>query len=129
MNTRHFLPENIHDNMDELISEFEAYLEDFIAGMVRGFTKIVDMIVIITVIPVLVFYFLKDFDTIKTMSRNGFRQNTMSAQVPYVTRLMKGLAIISGDSWLFVCLSVWRPLLFSVYWISRMAYCWQSSWG
>ncbi|MFD2759508.1 AI-2E family transporter [Lentibacillus juripiscarius] len=60
-----FLPENIHDNMDELISEFEAYLEDFIAGMVRGFTKIVDMIVIITVIPVLVFYFLKDFDTIK----------------------------------------------------------------
>ncbi|GAA0442727.1 AI-2E family transporter [Lentibacillus halophilus] len=61
-----FLPETVHDNMDDLISEFEAYMENLLSDIVRGFTKIVDMIIIITVIPVLVFYFLKDFRVIKT---------------------------------------------------------------
>ncbi|SFA69486.1 Predicted PurR-regulated permease PerM [Lentibacillus halodurans] len=60
-----FLPETVHDKMDELISDAETYMEDLLAGLVRGFTKIFDMIVVITVIPVLVFYFLKDFDSIK----------------------------------------------------------------
>lgn len=60
-----FLPETFHDKMDELIFEAEAYMEELIADVVRGFTKIFDMIVVITVIPVLAFYFLKDFASIK----------------------------------------------------------------
>ncbi|QKY69541.1 AI-2E family transporter [Lentibacillus sp. CBA3610] len=60
-----FLPETVHDKMDELISEAETYMEDLLTDLVRGFTGIFDMIVIITIIPVLVFYFLKDFDSIK----------------------------------------------------------------
>src|SRR5699024_5186856 len=60
-----FLPENVHDRMDQLIYEAEMYIENLLTDVVRGFTKIFDMIIIITVIPVLVFYFLKDFAAIK----------------------------------------------------------------
>ncbi|WP_010531081.1 AI-2E family transporter [Lentibacillus jeotgali] len=60
-----FLPETVHDRMDGLISEAETYIEDLLTDLVRSFTKIFDMIIVITVIPVLVFYILKDFETIK----------------------------------------------------------------
>lgn len=61
-----FLPETVHDRMDELVSEAESYIENLLTDLVRGYTKIFDMIIVITVIPVLVFYFLKDFASIKT---------------------------------------------------------------
>ncbi|MFD1362966.1 AI-2E family transporter [Lentibacillus salinarum] len=60
-----FLPETVHDKMDELIYEAEAYMEALLTNLLRGFTKIFDMIVVITVIPVIVFYFLKDFQAVK----------------------------------------------------------------
>lgn len=60
-----FLPESVHDKMDQLINSVEQSLDKVLAKLVGGFTKIFDMIVVITVIPVLVFYFLKDYDKIK----------------------------------------------------------------
>ncbi|MFC4558907.1 AI-2E family transporter [Virgibacillus kekensis] len=60
-----FLPENVHDRMDELIQEIETYIENLLTDLVRGLTGIFDMIVFITVIPVLVFYFIKDYEKIK----------------------------------------------------------------
>lgn len=60
-----FLPEHVHDKMDELLLELETYIEDLLANLVRGFSKIFDMIILLTVIPVLVFYFLKDFAKMK----------------------------------------------------------------
>ncbi|MFD1038574.1 AI-2E family transporter [Virgibacillus byunsanensis] len=60
-----FLPETVHDRMDELIENIEVTLESLLAKLVTGFTKIFDVIIFITVIPVLVFYFLKDYDKIK----------------------------------------------------------------
>lgn len=60
-----FLPEVVHDKMDLLIAGMEGKLENLLGKLVGGFTKIYDMIVLITVIPVLVFYFLKDFNKIK----------------------------------------------------------------
>ncbi|WP_164668522.1 AI-2E family transporter [Virgibacillus doumboii] len=60
-----FLPENVHDKMDELIYEAETYIENLLTNLVRGFTKIFDMIIFLTIIPVLVFYFLKDYVKIK----------------------------------------------------------------
>ncbi|HLR61077.1 MAG TPA: AI-2E family transporter [Lentibacillus sp.] len=65
-----FLPETVHDRMDGLISEAETYIENLLTNLVRSFTKIFDMIIIITVIPVLVFYFLKDFNIIKKYFKN-----------------------------------------------------------
>ncbi|WP_077327141.1 AI-2E family transporter [Virgibacillus siamensis] len=60
-----FLPENVHDKMDELLRELESYVENLLTNLVRGFTKIFDMIILLTVIPVLVFYFLKDYTKMK----------------------------------------------------------------
>ncbi|MGJ9457057.1 AI-2E family transporter [Oceanobacillus sp. CF4.6] len=61
-----FLPETVHDKIDEVILSLETSLDQLISKLVAGFAKIIDMIIIITVIPVLVFYFLKDYAKIKT---------------------------------------------------------------
>ena len=55
-----FLPENVHDKMDELLLNLENNLDQLLSKLVNGFMHIFDMIIIITVIPVLVFYFIKD---------------------------------------------------------------------
>src|SRR5699024_6347513 len=47
----------------------ETTLEKILEKLLGGFTKIIDLIVFITVIPVLVFYLLKDFDQIKAFFR------------------------------------------------------------
>lgn len=60
-----FLPENVHDKMDELIYDAEKYIETLLTDLVRRFIKIFDMIIFLTIIPVLVFYFLKDYVKIK----------------------------------------------------------------
>lgn len=60
-----FLPEAVHDQMDQLIVKVETYLENMVGKLLDGFMKIFDIIVLITVIPVLVFYFLKDYELVK----------------------------------------------------------------
>ncbi|WP_163970087.1 AI-2E family transporter [Oceanobacillus halotolerans] len=60
-----FLPETVHDKMDQLIYDIEASVDEIIGNIVGGVTKVFDMIVLLTVIPVLVFYFLKDYQKIK----------------------------------------------------------------
>jgi predicted PurR-regulated permease PerM len=59
-----FLPETVHDKMDHLFIRLETATENIIGTLLGGFTRIVDLIILITVIPVLVFYMLKDFDQI-----------------------------------------------------------------
>lgn len=61
-----FLPETVHDKMDGLFERLESKMDASIGKAVGTLTKVVDMIVLVTVIPVLVFYFLKDFTAIKT---------------------------------------------------------------
>lgn len=61
-----FLPETVHDKMDGLINHVEHSLDNMLTKLVGGFTKIFDMIIIVTVIPVLVFYYLKDYHKIKS---------------------------------------------------------------
>src|SRR5699024_11656240 len=60
-----FLPETVHDKMDGLLNQMENKVDQFIGKLVGMMTKVVDMVVLLTVIPVLVFYFLKDFELIK----------------------------------------------------------------
>ncbi|WP_026906296.1 AI-2E family transporter [Paucisalibacillus globulus] len=59
-----FLPETVHDKIDETINSMEHSIDNLIGKLIGGVTKIIDFIVILTVIPVLVFYFLKDYKKI-----------------------------------------------------------------
>jgi predicted PurR-regulated permease PerM len=60
-----FLPETVHDKIDDMIQSMEQAIDAIIGKLIGGVTKIIDFIVILTVIPVLVFYFLKDYEKIK----------------------------------------------------------------
>ncbi|HLR74051.1 MAG TPA: AI-2E family transporter [Virgibacillus sp.] len=60
-----FLPEAVHDQFDQLINRIESSLEKTLGKLLAGFTKIFDLILFLTIIPVLVFYFLKDYEKIK----------------------------------------------------------------
>lgn len=60
-----FMPEQVHDKMDEFFINIEDSLDQLLTKIISGYTKIFDMVITITVIPVLVFYFLKDYDKIK----------------------------------------------------------------
>ena len=60
-----FLPEVVHDKMDTLFQQIETSVGNVVSKVVASVTKIFDIIVIVTVIPVLVFYFLKDTERIK----------------------------------------------------------------
>lgn len=59
-----FLPEIVHDKMDELIVRIEKILENNISLVLAKVANIVDLIIVLTIIPVLVFYLLKDFEKI-----------------------------------------------------------------
>ncbi|HLR80574.1 MAG TPA: AI-2E family transporter [Bacillota bacterium] len=59
------LPEVVHDQMDQVIRNLEMELESMLGRLLGGVTKLFDMIVFLTVLPVLVFYFLKDYNRIK----------------------------------------------------------------
>ncbi|MDL4841451.1 AI-2E family transporter [Aquibacillus rhizosphaerae] len=74
-----FLPETIHDKMDEFFVDIEMKIGNILTNSVKQVTKIMDVIIIIAVIPVLVFYMLKDFRLIKTsilkLTPNKYREN------------------------------------------------------
>src|SRR5699024_11797819 len=60
-----FMPLAVHKQFYQLIVKLETYLEYTVGKLMGGFTKVFDFIVLVTVIPVLVFYFLKDYQKIK----------------------------------------------------------------
>lgn len=65
-----FLPEKVHDKMDEMISLAENNLEHLIGNTIGNITKLLDMIIFIAVLPVLVFYFLRDHEKLTTYFLN-----------------------------------------------------------
>ncbi|MBY7143297.1 AI-2E family transporter [Virgibacillus sp. NKC19-3] len=75
-----FLPETVHDKIDGLITRVETSLENILDKLVGGVTRIFDAIIFLTVIPVLVFYFLKDYnklkDYVKTFIPEKYRAQT-----------------------------------------------------
>lgn len=64
-----FLPEIVHDKMDDLIMNIETSIEKQIGNILERLANIVDFLIIITIVPVLVFYFLKDFSKMKIWFR------------------------------------------------------------
>lgn len=103
-----FLPEMVHDKMDGLLNQMENKVDQFIGKLVGMLTKVVDMVVLLTVIPVLVFYFLKDFELIKEYVKKwipySYQNDTRRLAESIDDRLgkyLRGLFIVS----LFVTVS------------------------
>ncbi|WP_174613896.1 AI-2E family transporter [Virgibacillus ihumii] len=100
-----FLPEHFHDKMDELLYEMETYVENLLTNLVRGFTKIFDMIILLTIIPVLVFYFLKDLTQLKEFIKQWVPEKYRGDLSQFIRSLDSSLgSYIRGQ--LFVCLIV-----------------------
>ncbi|GGA69118.1 AI-2E family transporter [Ornithinibacillus halotolerans] len=78
-NSTSFLPETVHDKIDETIHSLEKWIDALLGTLIGGFSKILDFIIVITVIPVLVFYFLKDYEKInryvKKQIPSKYREN------------------------------------------------------
>lgn len=60
-----FLPEIVHDKMDDFIYRIEQSVERQIENILERAANLFDFVITITIIPVLVFYFLKDFVEMK----------------------------------------------------------------
>lgn len=100
-----FLPETVHDKFDHLIARVENGLDRLLARLVNGFTKVFDFIIFITVIPVLVFYFLKDYDKIKAYFKRFIPKKYRSQSSKMVHAIDETLGdYIRGQ--LLVCLFV-----------------------
>ncbi|QST01943.1 AI-2E family transporter [Pontibacillus sp. ALD_SL1] len=61
-----FLPETVHDRMDVMLTNVEQLGEDFILSIGNRLTGMFDVFIILAVIPVLVFYMLKDYPIMST---------------------------------------------------------------
>ena len=59
-----FLPEEVHRKMDLIISNIEIKLDQKITYLLGSVMKFTDIVVLFAIIPVLVFYFLKDYEII-----------------------------------------------------------------
>lgn len=59
-----FLPEAVHDKMDVFINGLETRLDEKITLVLENVFHVSEFIVLLAVVPVLVFYFLKDKETI-----------------------------------------------------------------
>ncbi|WP_077621408.1 AI-2E family transporter [Sediminibacillus massiliensis] len=115
-----YLPETVHDKMDTMFSRIEQFIDNLLTSIASKLTKIMDIIVIIAVIPVLVFYMLKDFSLIKRalwkLAPSKYRQSAGRL----VHDIDKSLgAYIRGQ--LLVCLFV-SITTYGVFWFIGMKY-------
>lgn len=60
-----FLPETVHNNLDHIVTNIEHIINDRLENLISRFGNIFDYIISISMIPVLLFYILKDFDKIE----------------------------------------------------------------
>ncbi|MGN8645598.1 AI-2E family transporter [Gracilibacillus sp. HCP3S3_G5_1] len=60
-----FLPEGFHDNLDEFFENIETTLGEQITNLLRNIPMLFDIFVMLAVIPILAFYFLKDYQQLQ----------------------------------------------------------------
>ncbi|WP_194841328.1 AI-2E family transporter [Salinibacillus xinjiangensis] len=58
-------PEDLHEKMDDAFVKVEEVLVELLTNIIYSLTGIADFVVVAAVIPILVFYFLKDFPKMK----------------------------------------------------------------
>ncbi|WP_066194303.1 MULTISPECIES: AI-2E family transporter [Gracilibacillus] len=59
-----FLPEGFHDNLDRFLEGIESNIGERITGVLMNVPMLFDFVIMIVLIPVLSFYFLKDYQTL-----------------------------------------------------------------
>lgn len=111
-----FLPETVHDKLDELQLNIENSLGGLLDKLMHGFTHLFDMVVMLSVIPVLVFYFIKDHQQITTYLVRFIPKKNQ----PKVKRILLEIdeslgGYIRGQ--LFVCLFVALATLLAFKWL------------
>lgn len=111
-----FLPETVHDKIDQVINNVEQKLENLTGSLIGGVTKIFDMIVFLTVLPVIVFYLLKDYKKIKRYFLNYIPKKHR----PIFVQIILGIDVSLGNyirGQLLVCLfvSMATYLLFEIF--------------
>lgn len=67
MNEVYSLPEIFHDRIESIIHELESFFDTLLEKTIDMVKTIIQSFFIFLIIPFLVFYFLKDIDTIKTV--------------------------------------------------------------
>lgn len=67
MNEVYSLPEIFHDRIESIIHELESFVDTLLEKTIDMVKTIIQSFFIFLIIPFLVFYFLKDIDTIKTV--------------------------------------------------------------
>lgn len=78
-------PDGFHEQLDQLITNIEARIEQFLAQLLQSTMKIFDLFIVITLIPVLVFYFLKDYHLIKRFVKKIIPSQYV-AKIKYITK-------------------------------------------
>ncbi|MFD1018857.1 AI-2E family transporter [Thalassobacillus hwangdonensis] len=63
------LPEGFHNQLDRSLNRMQEWSTSRLDGVITSFTGIMDVVIIAAVIPVLTFYFLKDFELIKRVMK------------------------------------------------------------
>jgi len=86
-----FLPEAVHTKIIDLIVSLETSLDQLLNKLVSGFSKIMDMVILITIIPVLVFYFIKDYTKIKLFFMKLIPRNYRDDASELLIEIDKGL--------------------------------------
>ncbi len=75
------LPIPIHESIEQLIVRIERAVEHSIRRAMGGLTKLIDFIFALMLIPVLVFYYLKDFTVIKQTVKKSIPNKYRSSMV------------------------------------------------
>ncbi|WP_208590075.1 AI-2E family transporter [Gracilibacillus suaedae] len=60
-----FLPEGFHDHLDQLFENIETTLGEQFTNLLKNIPLLFDIFVMIAVIPILAFYFLKDYQKLQ----------------------------------------------------------------
>ncbi|GAB2554787.1 AI-2E family transporter [Gracilibacillus alcaliphilus] len=60
-----FLPEGFHDKLDQFLADMEEGIGKRITGLLMNIPMLFDVVIMIVLIPVLAFYFLKDYQTLQ----------------------------------------------------------------
>lgn len=109
-----FLPEAFHEQVGEMIATIEDRLEQVVGHILRQLMNIFDWILLITVIPVLVFYFLKDYDQIKTFFKKLIprRHHAYIVEILHITDEKLGY-YIRGQLLVSLFIGLMSYLLFS----------------
>ncbi|MCP8616962.1 AI-2E family transporter [Salirhabdus salicampi] len=114
------LPEEFHDRLDEIFLQMEDFIASLLTNVISSLTGITDVFIILAVIPVIVFYVLKDYYRFKSAIVMVIPERNKERLQTYANDLNKSLGgYLRGQ--LLVCLFV-GVISSLLLWAIRMKY-------